>query len=156
MKRLIYVIAFVMISSFGFGQKVDFSGAWRLKEKEAGPDYGNSLAPNTLVLEQTGNTLSLKKNFTWDGQDIHNSEKYTLDGKVCKNPSDADNAKTSVVVWEQNSTRLKITSKIPLVTEGEEATIIEVFRMEGDKLVIESSATSHDGELIECFIMERQ
>ena len=156
MKRLIYVIAIVMISSFGFGQKADFTGAWKLKEKEADPGHGNSLAPNTLVLEQTSNTLSLKKNFTWDGQDINNSEKYTLDGMVCKNPPDADKAKTSIVSWEQNNTRLKISSKIPLVNEGQEATTIEVFWMDGDKLVIESSATSPDGELIERFILERQ
>ena len=155
MKQFVILIILVSIVTSGLGQYTDFSGKWKLKEKEADGQHPNSLALNTLVVKQTKDTISLKKNFTWDGEEFNSSEKYTLDGKVSKNPPDADQAKTSTAVWEQNNTVLKITSSIPLDWE-EEAIVIEEFMMIGDNLVIKSSATSPDGELVEQFVLERQ
>jgi len=56
MKKIIFVIALILIFSSGFGQ-VDFSGTWKINKEKSKLDYEFSLAPNELILEQGENSL---------------------------------------------------------------------------------------------------
>jgi len=50
---------------------------------------------------------------------------------------------------------LKITSKIPM-NDDNEMTIIEVYKMDGSNLIIESSASSSFGDLAETMFYDKQ
>ena len=155
MKNIVFVIALAVISSTSFSQKVNFSGTWKLsKEKsELGDQF--SLAPDNMVLKHSRKSLELEKSGSMQGEAYTLSDVYTLDGEECENPGWVDQIKTSTATWDKKTKVLKITSKIPL-NDGGEVGVIEEIVMNGDNLVMESTASSDYGDLVERFVFEKE
>jgi len=155
MKKLTILILLVLLSSAGFSQKVNFSGSWKInKEKsDLGSDF--SLAPESMILKHEKKTLDVERHSNWQGQEIVTNDHFTLDGKVCENSGWRDTVKKSTVEWNKKTKVLTITTTVPM-PEGADATIIDEYIMNGDNLVIESSASSDYGELVERMVFDKQ
>ena len=113
------------------------------------------MAPKEIIVNQKGNNLKIEKHSTFQDQDFTTTDTLTLDGKECVNPGFQDTQKKSTAVWSDDKTSLKISSKITM-GDGGEMTIIEVYKMDGANLVIESNATSSYGELIETMAYDKE
>ena len=155
MKKCIYLIAMVLISSAAIGQKADFSGTWKINREKSELGAQFSMAPNSIVVEQTKKEMSLQRNSSWQGQDYSYTDKFTLDGEECENIGMMDMVKKSTVVWNDDKESLKITTKIEL-QDGTDMTIIENLAMDGEHLVMETSASSSYGDMTEVFVFEKE
>ena len=155
MKNIAFVIALVVLSSAGYGQKVNFSGDWKFNTElsELGDQF--SLAPNSIVVKHTKKTLEMERNSTWDGQDFTTKDFFTLDGKECENPGMMDSIKKSTATYDRKTKKLTITSYVEL-EDGTEVEIIEEIKMEGAYLVIDSSVSSSYGDMFEKFVFHKQ
>lgn len=155
MKRLVYLIMLVLISSAGFGQKANFSGNWKInKEKsELGDQF--SMAPNTIIVNHKRKSLEVEKHGDFQGEEYTTNDLFTLDGKECENPGWMESVKTSTAVWNKKTKVLNINSNI-LLEDGSDVEIIEEWGMNGDNLVIEVSASSSYGDMEERFVFDKQ
>ena len=113
------------------------------------------MAPKEIIVVQTENNLKLEKHSSFQGNDFTINDKFTLDGQECINPGWQDTEKKSTAVWSDDKLSLKITSKFPMGDNGE-MTIVEVYKFEGESLVIESSASSSFGDVAETMIFSKQ
>ena len=154
MKKIVYLFTLVIISSSVFGQ-VDFSGTWKINKEKSELGMEFSMAPNELILEHGENSLLAVRHSTFNGEDFTFTDKLTLDGKECENPGWRDSIKKSTAVWSDDNKVLTVESKIPM-QDGGEMTIIQKYKMEGENLSIETSASSSYGDLTEHFIFEKQ
>ena len=82
MKNFVFIIALAFLSATAFGQKVKFSGDWKLNEDKSELGYEFSLASKTMTVEHTKKTLDVTSVREWDGQEIETKAHYTLDGDV--------------------------------------------------------------------------
>jgi hypothetical protein len=155
MKKTVLFFAALLISVIVSAQGVDFSGKWKLNSSKSKLNDQFSMAPKDIIVEQTGNDLNLEKHSSFQDQDFTTKDKITLDGKECINAGWQDSKKKSVAVWSDDKTSLKITSKIPM-NDDNEMTIIEVYKMDGSNLIIESSASSSFGDLAETMFYDKQ
>jgi hypothetical protein len=113
------------------------------------------MAPKEIIILQDGNNLNLERHSTFQDQDFTIKDKFTLDGAECINPGWQDSEKKSTAVWSDDKASLKITTKLPMGDNGE-MTIIEVYKMDGANLVIESSASSSFGDRSETMVFDKQ
>lgn len=155
MKKLIYLIAIAMISTMTFGQKVDFSGTWKINREKSELNDQFSMAPNSIVVEQTKKEMSLQRNSSWQGQDYSYTDKFTLDGEECENLGFMEMVKKSTVVWNEDKKSLKINTTIEM-QDGSEMTIVENLSMDGDNLVMNTSASSSYGDMAEVFVFDKE
>ena len=154
MKNFVFIIALAFLSATTFGQKVKFSGDWKLNEDESELGYEFSLAPKAMKVEHTKKTLDVTNVSEWDGQEIETKAHYTLDGEVSENPGFEDSVTKSTAGYDKKTKTLKI------VTDGEvqgmSYTLTQIFSMKDDKLNVESEAASDMGELFETFVFDKQ
>jgi len=154
MKNFVFIIALAFLSATTFGQKVKFSGDWKLNEDESELGYEFSLAPKTMKVEHTKKTLDITSVSEWDGQEIESKAHYTLDGEVSENPGFEDSVTKSTAGYDKKTKTLKV------VTDGEvqgmSYTLTQIFSMKDDKLNVESEAASDMGEMFETFVFEKQ
>lgn len=155
MKKIIYLLALAMISSVAAGQKVDFSGTWKINREKSELGEQFSMAPNSIVVDQTKKELSIQRNSSFQGQDFTTTDKLTLDGKECENVGIMDMVKKSTVTWNEDKKSLKIKSTIEL-QDGSEMTIIENLSMDGGNLVLNTSASSSWGDMSEVFVFDKE
>jgi hypothetical protein len=155
MKKFIYLIAMVLISSAAIGQKADFSGTWKINREKSQLGDQFSMAPNSIVVEHNKKKMSLQRNSSWQGQDYSYTDKFTLDGEECENIGMMDMVKKSTVVWNDDKKSLKITTKIEM-QDGTDMTIIENLAMDGENLVMETSASSSYGDMSEVFVFDKE
>lgn len=155
MKKLIYLIALVMISSVAIGQKVNFSGTWNINREKSELGEQFSFAPNSIVVEQTKKELSIERNSTWQGQDFSYTDKFTLDGEECENPGFMDMVKKSTAVWNKDKRSIKITSTLEM-QDGTDMTIVDNLSMDGDNLVLETSSSSTYGDMAEVYVFDKE
>jgi hypothetical protein len=155
MKNLVLIVALVFISSAGISQKVNFSGNWKINKEKSTLGYEFSLAPESMILKHEKNTLDVERHSNWQGEEIVINDHFTLDGKECENPAWRDLVKKSTATWNKKTKVLTITTKVPMA-EGGDATIISEYLMNGDNLVVESSASSDYGEIVERFVFDKQ
>ena len=71
MKNIIFVIALAFLSASSFGQKVNFSGEWKLNEEKSELGDQFSLAPQSLKIVHTKKTLDLEKHAEMQGQELY-------------------------------------------------------------------------------------
>jgi hypothetical protein len=154
MKKIIYLFALALIASSGFGQKVDFSGKWKINREKSQLGEEFSMAPNEIILEQGRKSLSVERHSSWQGEDFSFTDNFTLDGKECENPGWMDTVKKSTAVWAGKKV-LKITTKIP-TQDGGEMTITEEYKLDGDNLSIKTFASSSYGEMTEVYVFDKQ
>lgn len=154
MKSFVFIIALAFLSASVFGQKVNFSGDWKLNEGKSELGYEFSLAPKALTLEHTKKTLDLTKTSEWDGQEYVSEEQYTLDGEICENPGFMDSVTKSTASFDKKAGTLKIVTDGEV--EGMEYTHTQTMSMKDGQLVVESLAASDMGELPETFVFDKQ
>lgn len=154
MKKIIFVLAAFALTLSSFAQAPDFSGNWKLNSGKSKLGDQFSMAPATVSIVQKGNDFSIEKISDFGGQEFTLSEKYTLDGKECVNTGWQDSQRKSTAVWSADKKSLKITSKLN-IGDGGDMTIIEVYKMDGANLVIDSSSSSSFGDMAETMAYDK-
>jgi len=153
MKKIKFLLAIFLISTVASAQ-VDFSGSWKLNTSKSklNPDF--TMAPNTTVITQKANDLTIEKHSDFQGEEFVTSDKLTLDGKECINTGFMDSQKKSTVTVSDDKKSMKIVSKIPM-NDGGEMIVTEVYKMDGGSLVIESSSSSSYGDMSETMVYDK-
>ena len=154
MKNLVFIFALAFVSATAFGQKVNFSGEWKLNEGKSELGYEFSLAPKAMTVEHTKKTLDLINANEWDGQEYESKAHYTLDGEVCENPGFEDSVSKSTAGFDRKTKTLKI------VTDGEvqgmSYTLTQIMSLKEGNLIVESEAASDMGEMVETFVFDKK
>lgn len=146
----------VMVFTISAAAQVpDLSGTWALNRTASKLTDQFNMAPPLIKISQTANILSIDRHSNFQGEEFIIKDKFTLDGKVNINPGWADSEKSSTAVWSDDETSLKITTKIPMGDNGE-MTIIEVFRLNGKRLVIEMNASSTFGDQAATLVFDKK
>lgn len=154
MKKIIFILAAFALTLSSFAQAPDFSGKWKLNSAKSKLGDQFSMAPATISIVQKGNDFSIEKVSDFGGQEFTVSEKYTLDGKECLNTGWQDSQRKSTAVWSADKKSLKITSKLS-IGDGGEMTIIEVYKIDGANMVIDSSSSSSFGDMAETMAYDK-
>ena len=155
MKKIVYLLTLVLITTSSFGQKVNFSGHWKINREKSQLGYEFSMAPNEIILEQEKKSLNVERHSSFQGEDFTFTDTFTLDGEECENPGWMDSFKKSTAVWTEKKRVLMITTKITM-QDGGEMTIIEKYRMDGENISIETSASSSYGDMTEEYVFDKQ
>jgi hypothetical protein len=155
MKKIKFLIAAFLISAVATAQVVNFSGNWKLNSAKSKLNAEFSMAPKEIIVVQKGNDLNVEKHSSFQDQDFITNDKFTLDGKECINPGWQDSQKKSTVTWADDKKSLKISTKFPM-NDGGEFTILEVYKIDGSNLLIESSASSSFGDMSESMVYDKQ
>jgi hypothetical protein len=145
-------LVFIFSSLCAGAEDVNFSGVWVFNDGKS--DFGESnrrRADLKLSIKQEGNTLSVERvRQNRSGEENTTTEKFTLDGKECKNIGSRDREKTSVVKWTDDKKGLMITSNMAYQREGEtiEVKTVEILILSEDGMVltIDYTSTSSRGE----------
>jgi hypothetical protein len=148
-------MAALLITTFATAQTVNFSGSFKLNASKSKLNQEFSMAPKEIIILQNGNDLNVEKQSSFQDQNFTTKDKFTLDGKECINPGWQETQKKSTAVWSDDKNSLKITSRFPM-NDGGEMVIIEVYKMDGSNIIIESSASSSFGELAETMAYDKQ
>ena len=147
-----------MLSYFFFNMsasaQTDFSGTWILNTNESEVNDQFSLAPEKVVISQDGNNIHIIRHTTMQGQPFTIDEKFTLDGKECKNSGFQGSTKTSTVTWDDDKKSLTVNTAI----EGNFGTMDtkQIYSMLNDKLKVESGFSSNQGDVNETWILEKE
>ena len=155
MKKMIMLLALALLSSIAIGQKANFSGSWTINREKSELNDQFSMAPNSLVLEHSRKELSIQRNSSWQGQDFSFTDTFTLDGEKCENVGFMDMVKKSTADWNDDKKSILITSTIEM-QDGSEMTITENLSLDGNNLVLHTSASSSYGEMSEVFVFDKQ
>ncbi len=154
MKKTLLFLVSILISASLMSQVVNFTGTWKINSTKSSLNQEFSLAPLKVTVVQKGNDLSVEKVSRFQDQEFTTTDKFTLDGKECINTGWQDSQKKSSAVWADDKKSLKITSKLA-IGEGGDVTIVEVFRMDGSNMVLESSAYSSYGDMVETIFYDK-
>ena len=152
MKKTYFLIT-ALLRGFVSMAQIDFSGTWKLNSAKSKLNEQFSMAPKEMIVIQKNNDLSVEKHSEWQGQEFTINDKFTLDGQECVNKGFMDTEKKSTLNWSDDKTLLKITSKIPI--QGETMTIIEIYKMDGANMIIETSASSSYGDVSETQVFDK-
>lgn len=155
MKKIVFFLTGLLISVFINAQVIDFSGSWKLNTAKSKLNAEFSMAPKEIIIAQSGNDLKVEKHSSFQDQEFTTIDKLTLDGKECINTGFQDTQKKSTAVWSDDKAFLKITSKFS-IGDGGEMTIVEVYKMDGTDMIIESGASSSYGEMTETMYFEKK
>jgi hypothetical protein len=148
MKKIVFLLAAFLVSAITNSQGIDFSGSWKLNSEKSKLNADFSMAPKEIIIVHNGNDLKVEKHSSFQDQEFTTTDKLTLDGKECINVGFQETQKKSTAVWSEDKKSLKVTSKLS-IGDGGEMTIIEVYKMETNMLILESNASSSYGELAE-------
>jgi len=154
MKNIVFIISLAFLSATAFGQKVNFSGEWKLNEGKSELGYEFSLAPKAMTVEHTKKTLDLTNVSEWDGQPYESKSHYSLDGELCENPGLEGSVTKSTAVFDKKTKTLKVVTNGEV--QGMSYTLIQVMSMKDGNLVMESEAASDMGEMFETFVFDKQ
>lgn len=149
-----FILGFFLISSIATAQVVNLSGSWNLNSSKSKLNAEFSFAPKQIILTQKGIELAIEKHYLYQDQDYKVSEKLTLDNNECTNTWFRETQKKSTAAWSEDKKTILVNSKVS--TDNNEITIKEVYKMEGNNMVLESSASSPDGSISETFFYEKQ
>jgi hypothetical protein len=155
MKNLAFILALVLFSSVAIGQKVNYSGEWKLNESKSELGYDFSMAPKSVSVQHAKKTLDLKTVNEWEGQEMVNESHFTLDGKACKNTGFGGTETTSTAVYDKKTKALTIETNGYADGIGD-WTSIQVMSMKEDNLVIDFTAASDMGEITEVYVFNKQ
>ena len=155
MKKNVFLLAAFLISTIVSAQEADFSGNWKLNSSKSKLNAEFSMAPKELIVTQKGNDFNVEKHSSFQGEDFTINDKFTLDGKECINQGWQDMQKKSTAVWSDDKKSLKITTKMAM-GDGGEMIIVEVYKMDGSNMVLESSSSSSFGDMAETMVYDKQ
>lgn len=155
MKKTLLILVTFALFVYSSVSATDFSGNWKLNAEKSKLTDQYSMAPKEIIILQDGNNLNFERHASFQDQDFTIKDKFTLDGKECINPGWQDTEKKSTAVWSDDKSSLKITTMFPMGDNGE-LKIIEVLKMDGSQLVIETSSSSSFGERSETMVFDKQ
>jgi hypothetical protein len=155
MKKVNFLLAAMLFTTIATAQTVNFTGSFKLNAAKSKLNADFSMAPKEIIIAQNGNEMNVEKHSSFQEQDFITKDKLTLDGKECINPGWQDSKKKSTAVWSDDKKSLKITSKFPM-NDGGEMVINEVYKMDGNNLIIETSTTSSFGDMAETMVYDKQ
>jgi len=155
MKNFALILALVLFSSVAIGQKVNYSGEWKLNNSKSELGYDFSMAPASLSVKHAKKTLDLKTVNVWDGQEYETESHFTLDGKETENVGIGES------VTKSTAEVVKATKAIKIITNGNadgigDWTSTQVMFMKDGQLVIEFEAASDMGEIAETYVFDKQ
>jgi uncharacterized protein YdeI (BOF family) len=154
MKNFVLMITLALFSSVAFGQKVNFSGEWKLNEgkSELGDQF--SLAPKALTVAHTKKTLDLTSLSEFDGQEVENKQHVTLNGEECENVGFGESVTQSTAKYDKKAKTLTVVTKGSV--QGMNYTLTQTLSMKEGNLMVESNATSDMGDMFETFIFDKK
>ena len=155
MKNLVFALVLMLFSSVAIGQKVNYSGEWKLNNSKSELGYDFSMAPISVALEHTKKTLDMKTVNVWDGQEIVRESHFTLDGKENENTGFGESVTKSTAVVDKG------TDAITIVTNGSSEgvgdwTSTQVMSIKDGNLVIQLEASSDAGGITETYVFDKQ
>jgi len=155
MRKIVFIITLAFIASTSFSQKGNLSGEWKINwgESQLGEQF--SLAPDNMIVKHERKTVELERTFDFQGNISTTKDLLTLDGEACENTGWGDIIKKSTAAWDKKNKVLTIISNMQM-NNGNDVEILEEFVMNGDNLILESTASSEYGELIERFVFDKQ
>jgi hypothetical protein len=154
MKNFAFVIALAFLSATAFGQKVNFSGDWKLNDSKSELGYDFSLAPKTMTVVQTKKTLDLTNVSVLDGQEIESKQHFTFDGEVSENVGFMESVTKSTAAFDKKAKNIKIVTNGSV--EGMDYTLTQTMEMKEGTLVVLSEAASDMGEMVETFVFDKK
>jgi hypothetical protein len=104
-----------------FGQ-TNFTGTWAFNESKSvlGDAQGPRMEAKTLVVAQQSNEIQVKRTSTgFDGNEMVQNEKYTLDGKESVNSGMMDSKVKSILTWSADKKELTFAKVISFTMNGE-------------------------------------
>ena len=155
-KKLFPVITIGLLFSLlsiGLYAQPSFSGSWKLNQNESELNTQFSMSPEKVVITQEKNIIHIIRHVNIQGQSVAVDEKFTLDGKECKNDGFQGSSKLSTVNWSDDKNSLIVVTTI----EGNFGTIDtkQIYSMMDDKLKVVSSFSSNQGDSKETWILEK-
>lgn len=154
MKNIAFVLAVILFSSVAMGQKVNYSGEWKLNEDKSELGYEFSLAPASMTITHSRKTLDIKVVSVFDGQEVISEPHYTLDGEECENPGFMDSVTKSTALVDKKSKAIRIVTLGSV--EGMDYTLTQNFSLKEGNLMVQSEAVSDMGELVETQVYDKQ
>jgi hypothetical protein len=155
MKKSMFLLVALLISSAISAQSPNFSGTWKLNNSLSKLNAEFSFAPNEILIDQKGNDLKVEKHSNFQGEDFTINEKFTLDGKECINEGWQGSEKKSTAVWSEDKKSLTVATKL-VMGDGGEMTLIEIYKMDKKNMVISTRASSSYGEFEETMVYDKQ
>ena len=155
MKNIALVLALVLFSSVAIGQKVNYSGEWKLNESKSELGYQFSMAPKSVTVNHTKKTLDLKTVNVWEGQEVVSESHFTLDGKENENTGFGGSVTKSTAVVDKGTKSIKIVSEGSSEGVGD-WTSTQVLSMKDGTLMIAFEAASQMGEMFETYAFDKQ
>jgi hypothetical protein len=144
---------FLFLPAALFGQ-TNFTGTWTFNESKSvlGDAQGPRMEAKTLVVTQQGNEIQVKRTSTgFDGNEMIQNEKYTLDGKESVNTGMMDSKVKSILTWSADKKELTFTKVISFAMNGEtqEMKSIEKWSLSPDSktLTLKSSMNTPMGDM---------
>ncbi len=154
MKKAVFLILLLNASLAASAQEVNFSGTWKLNTEKSKLNEEFSSAPSQVAIAQNGNDMTIERVQEFRGETSTMTDKYTLDGKECRNKAFMESVKTSTATWSDDRKSLKITSKI-VQEDGNETIITEIYKFDGSSLVIDSVRAVFWGETAETYVYDK-
>jgi hypothetical protein len=155
MKKLLILPALLLISVVVSAQAPNFSGTWKLNAGKSKLNEQFSLGPKEIIIDQKGNDLNIEKHSSMMDQEFITKDKLTLDGKESINTGFQDSKKKTTCAWSEDKKSLKSVS-VQSIGDGGDMTHTEIFKIDGGSLVIESTASSSFGDLVETLVYDKQ
>ncbi len=154
MKNIVCFIVLMLFTSVAIGQRVNYSGEWKLNEdqSELGPEY--SLAPASISIKHKRKTLDMKIVNIWEGQNLVSEQHFTLDGKECENVVFGESLTKSTAIIDKKTNALKIVSNGSV--EAMDYTYTQNISLKDGQLVVNAEAASDMGELVETYVFDKQ
>lgn len=155
MKKSLFFLITILACAAVSAQDINLSGTWKLNGSKSRLNYDFTLAPSQIIVVHKGNDISIEKHSNMQGQEFVTTDKYTLDGKECVNQAWQGIEKKSTAVWSDDRKSIRVSSKLNAGDVGD-VTIVEIFKLEGTNLVLDSVATSSYGDLAENMVYDKQ
>jgi hypothetical protein len=137
--RKTWVLIWIALSVtlYGYSKNPDLSGSWKLNKPGSTMNAEFSFAPLTLRITQEKNSLTLERDYEFQGNQMTMSDSYTLDGKESINEGWQDSETVSIASWGEKGKILTIVTTIETM-DGSEMKIHAAYSMDGKSLKIAS------------------
>jgi len=155
MKNFAFVLALVLFSSVAMGQKVNYSGEWKLNESKSELGYDFSLAPASITVTHARKTLDLQTVNVFDGTEVVSETHLTLDGKETDNVGFGESETKTTAVPDKETKAIVIVTKGNSEGIGDWTSTQNMLLKEG-QLVIQFEAVSDMGEIAETYVFDKQ
>ena len=137
LKVLFLILVAFSLSLSAFAKNSDFSGTWSLNEAESKMNAEFSFAPLAITITQDKKTMTLEREYEFQGNEMTMTDSYTLDGKESINAGWQDSETVSTANWADKGKSLTIVTSIEMM-DGGTLKVHATYKLDGNSLVIES------------------